>query len=282
MIRIVTVLISILLTILGYILLIPESIIFKILLIICLFIWSFLLQTILFFLIAFICSLFVSSKKEYNHYNKTYRKIFYLYTKYILSFFGVKIISKGLENIPKDTPFVLYFNHKSNLDTFVIDVCFKDYPLVFVGKKSLFKIPFFGKIITKLGYISLDRENLRSELKSILKGVNYINDKECSVGISPEGTRNFTKRVLLDFKSGCFNLSTKTNTPMVIVVLRGTEKVKSNLLFKRHKVYLDVVKVINYDEYKGLKTNEISEMVEGIMYGSLTDKKVSKEIKVDA
>lgn len=271
MIKVIVALISFLLTYLGFITVSPQTIITKIILIVGLLIASILVQVLLFFISAFVLSLFVSSKKEYNHYNNFYRKVFYGYTKMILSLFGVKIKTEGLEKLPKDEPFVLYFNHKSNLDTFVIDVKLKNYPIVFVGKKSLFKIPFFGKIITKLGYISLDRSNIRSELVSIQKGINYINEKECSVGIAPEGTRNFEGKVLLDFKPGCFHLVTKTKAPLVIVVLTGTEKVKKNLLFKRHIVNMKVVDVIESKDYENLKTNEISEIVKNKMYNELTN-----------
>ena len=271
MVKLIVVLISLAITYLGYVIITPQTILTKIFLVVGLIIASLLVQVLLFFISALVMSLFVSSKKEYNHYNKFYRKVFYLYTKIVLSLFGVKIKTEGLEKLPKDEPFVLYFNHKSNLDTFVIDVALKEYPIVFIGKKSLFKIPFFGKIITKLGYISLDRSNIRSELISIQKGINYINEKECSVGVAPEGTRNFQNKVLLDFKPGCFHLVTKTKAPLVIVVLKGTEEVKKNLLFKRHVVNMKVVDVIYNNEYANLKTNEISDIVKEKMYNELTN-----------
>ncbi len=271
MVKLIVALISLAITYFGYIIITPQTILTKIFLVVGLIIASLLIQVLLFFISALVMSLFVSSEKEYNHYNKFYRKVFYLYTKIVLSLFGVKIKTEGLEKLPKDEPFVLYFNHKSNLDTFVIDVALKKYPIVFIGKKSLFKIPFFGKIITKLGYISLDRSNIRSELISIQKGINYINEKECSVGVAPEGTRNFQNKVLLDFKPGCFHLVTKTKAPLVIVVLKGAEEVKKNLLFKRHVVNMKVVDVIYNNEYANLKTNEISDIVKEKMYNELTN-----------
>lgn len=271
MVKLIVALISLAITYFGYIIITPQTILTKIFLVVGLIIASLLIQVLLFFISALVMSLFVSSEKDYNHYNKFYRKVFYLYTKIVLSLFGVKIKTEGLEKLPKDEPFVLYFNHKSNLDTFVIDVALKKYPIVFIGKKSLFKIPFFGKIITKLGYISLDRSNIRSELISIQKGINYINEKECSVGVAPEGTRNFQNKVLLDFKPGCFHLVTKTKAPLVIVVLKGAEEVKKNLLVKRHVVNMKVVDVIYNNEYANLKTNEISDIVKEKMYNELTN-----------
>ena len=86
-------------------------------------------------------------------------------------------------------------NHRSNLDSLVIDNYLKDYPLVFVAKKSLFKIPFVGRLIHGCNYICLDRKNLKQELLAIRKGINILNDKNenCSVGVFPEGTRTLNE-----------------------------------------------------------------------------------------
>lgn len=98
MIKVIVALISFLLTYLGFITVSSQTIITKIILIVGLLIASILVQVLLFFISAFVLSLFVSSKKEYNHYNNFYRKVFYGYTKMILSLFGVKIKTEGLEN----------------------------------------------------------------------------------------------------------------------------------------------------------------------------------------
>lgn len=268
MIKIIIVIINLILTYLGYNLINPEGLLLSIGIIILSFIVSFIIQGIVFFFIAFLITLPISLKKEYK-YSKAYRHIFKNYTKFVLSLFSVKIECEGKELLPQDDTFALYFNHKSNLDSLVIDVTLKDYPLVFVAKESLFHIPFFGKMIKKVGYINLKRGEIRSEFESIKRGINYLETNECSVGIAPEGKRNFTTEPLLDFKPGSFNLVTKTQRDLVIVVLKGTSDVKKNLFLKRHYVRMKVLEVIKYEEIKDLKTGEIAQLVKDKMLKEL-------------
>lgn len=267
MVKLFILLSSIIMTIIGVKLINPLTTPYLLISIVIIFIITILIQAVIFFGLVFILSLFVR-KKEYS-YNSFYRRIFNLYERFILSLFNVKVNVTGLEKIDKNSNFVLCFNHLSNLDTMVLDKILYDIPLVFIGKESLFKIPFFGKIITKVGYISLNRENLRSELKSIKRGIDLINNKISSVGVAPEGTRNFTDKILLEFKPGCFRLVTKTDANIVIAIIKGTEKVKENLIFKKHIVNVDFVKVIEHEEMKDMSTNDISDLVMNTMLENL-------------
>lgn len=249
---------------------IPFEFSIKVLLFILFTILNVIVIVALFFILLFIVEIPVNKKKETQHYSRFYRYILYLGTKTCLSLFGVKINVEGLDKIPQDDNFVIVFNHLSNLDTMVMDVVLHDYPLVFVAKKSLFKIPFVGKLIHKTGYIKLDRGNLRQEVQAITKGVNFLKTNECSIGVSPEGTRNFTEETLLPFKTGCFYLVTESHKPVVITTISGTNKVKQNLFFKKHEVTFKILDVLNYDEYKDLSRLELSSKVKVIMLNELT------------
>lgn len=219
---------------------------------------------VIFFISAFLISLPIR-KSDKEKYSKFYRFILKIYTKICLSLFGVDVNASGIEKLPKDEKFVLVSNHLSNLDSMVIDVYLKDYPLVFVAKKSLFKIPFFGKIIQGVGYLSLDRGNIRQELKVIKKGISMLETEETSICVFPEGTRNFTNDTLLEFKPGCFNLVTKSKKPLVVSIILGTNDVKNGLLYKKHNVTFKIVKVIPYEEIKDMNTHEVSELVRKII-----------------
>ncbi len=268
MIKLIVIIISLLLAFVECYF-IPISIGYKILLFVLFILLNIILLVVLFFVFMFLVGLPINTKKEPIHYNKFYRHILYIATKTCLSLFSVKIQTEGLEKIPQDTNFVIVFNHTSNLDSMVMDVCMQEYPLVFVAKKSLFKIPFFGKMIHKIGYIKLDRSDVRQELKAIYKGIDFLNQNECSIGVSPEGTRNFTDEVLLPFKIGCLHLVTESKRPIVVSTITGTKEVKKNLLFKRHSVKFKILDVINYDEYKDLSRAQIAQEIRTIMLKDL-------------
>ncbi len=246
-----------------------DSVFLNILVGLLLVIGNIIVQIALFFLVMLLIGLPINTKKENTHYSSFYRKVLTFAIRICLSLFGVKIKSEGLDKIPQNTNFVIVFNHLSNLDTLVMDVCLTEYPLVFVAKKSLFKIPFFGKMLHAIGYIKMDRGNIRQELKAIYKGIDFLNKNECSVGVAPEGTRNFTEETLLPFKVGCLHLATETKKPIVISVVKGTNLVKKNLLFARHKVYFKILDVLDYEEYQNMTRQEIASFIRNKMLEEL-------------
>lgn len=224
----------------------------------------------LFFFVVFILVIPVNTKKQAPIYNAFYRGVLRIYTKMVLSLFNIKVKVEGLEKLPNDSNFVIVGNHRSNVDSMIIDVYLKEYPLVYITKKSLFKIPFFGKVIYKAGYLKLNRDDLKSELMTINRGVEALNTGKISIGVFPDGTRNY-EYDLLPFKSGCYHLATKSHKPIVVCCLSGTEFVRRNPVFKKHKVVLRIIKVINYDEYKDLRTMEIAEMTKNIIKNNLIE-----------
>ncbi len=246
-----------------------SSLLIKILLFVLFIIANVILEVGLFFIVVFLLGLPINTKKETTHYSKFYRYVLYVSTKICLSLFSIKVKVEGLEKIPQNTNFVILYNHISNLDTMVMDVYLHKYPLVFVAKKSLFKIPFFGKMLHRIGYISLDRGNIRQELKAIYQGIDFLNKNECSVGVSPEGTRNFTNQTLLPFKVGCLHLATETKRPIIISVIKGTNEVKHNLFFKKHQVSFKIVDVIDYNIYKDFSRKELAKIIENKMLEEL-------------
>ena len=270
MIKLVAIIISIIVASIGCCLIPTTHIFISIIVWFGLCLATMLMQVILFFLVVFIVGIPIRRNKETLHYNKFYRLVMYWYTRCCLSLFNVKIVAEGLEKLPQDGPFVIVSNHLSNVDSMVMDVLLKDFPLVFVTKESLFHIPFFGKIIHGIGYLKLERGNLRKEVVTIKKGISFLNQGECSVGVYPEGTRNFTSEVLLPFKPGCFHLATKTQKPIVVCVTTGTEQIKYHPIFKKHRVNFKVVDVIDAKEYQGLTTREIGEKISKMMIEELS------------
>ena len=218
--------------------------------------------------------LFIKADFEVKHYNKRFHKLYIIYTTMLLSLFGIKLIVNGKEKIPTNTTFVVAHNHLSNLDPIILNVYFKKYPMVFMAKKSLSKIPFFGKMIKRTGFIFLERDGSTKDAYAIARGIKMLRNDECSIGIAPEGTRNFTNEILLPFKEGTFVLAQKARKPIVVTAFANTNIVNDNLLFKSHKIYLEIIDVLEYDDYKDLTSDELSQKVFDLMYEYLKDKRV--------
>ena len=81
--------------------------------------------------------------------------------------------------------YIITSNHQSYFDIFVL-LAYLDLDFRFIAKKSLFKIPFLGQSMKRLGYIPIDRKDLRSALKSVKAGAEALKNKT-SILIFPKG-----------------------------------------------------------------------------------------------
>ena len=224
---------------------------------------SLLALIILFFIVLFFLTIWEPLKKERTKQSKYYRRVLLFYNYFLFDLFNMKIEYSGLEKLKRGEKYMVISNHRSNLDSLLIDTYLKEFGLVFVAKKSLFKIPFVRRIIHGCNYIYLDRGDIKQECRAIKKGINILNDSNdlCSVGVFPEGTRTINKDYTLgEFKPGCFNLAKKTKCKIVLSCTRYTDLVNKGLLFKRHKVFYDIIGIIDYEEYKDMNTIELSKL----------------------
>ena len=108
-------------------------------------------------------------------------------------------------------------------------------------------------------------------MQAIKNCIELVNDQGVSIGIYPEAMRNFQDKVLLEFKHGCFHIARNTQVPIVVMTLKGTEDFKSNVLFKKHVVKLNVLDVIEASHYMPLTNDEIAKEIYDMMYEDIKD-----------
>lgn len=226
---------------------------------------------IIYALFLFICSLFVSPKKEYEDHSRFYRMLLNGATALAMKIMRIRIHTSGTEKIPQDTKNLLFVsNHRSNFDPIITWHIFKRWQPAFVSKASNFKIPIFGRFIRKCCFMAIDRENPRNALKTIIKASNLLQKGEVSIGIYPEGTRSKTCE-LLPFHNGVFKIAQRANAPIVVLSISGTEQIHRNYPFHHTDVYLDILEVVHADKVKETKTdvlgNHIREKMEQHLNG---------------
>lgn len=93
---------------------------------------------------------------------------------------------KGIENIPAG-PAVIMAKHQSTWETLALQVIFP--PQVWVIKRQLLRVPFFGWGLAMLSPIAIDRGSGRAALKQILEQGTDRLKKGLWVVVFPEGTR---------------------------------------------------------------------------------------------
>ena len=201
-----------------------------------------------------------------------YRKIenpgkvnkFFLYnirmvSAFVLTINGVAVKKLNKKNWPKETGLYL-FNHVSDYDPWAIyKVMGGRY--AFVGKKALRNIPMVRCITSSIGTLYVD--NGDKELNNLMVDLasDYISNKETSVVIAPEGTRNFNGGIL-PFKHGGFHIAKRCKCPIFLIGIKGMDSANKKSKLKIAKTEVDYFGVVRPEEYEGLSAGEIAQLCE--------------------
>lgn len=185
----------------------------------------------------------------------------------VIPILRVKIHTTGLEKVPADEPFLLVCNHLSELDPAIIYYAIPDSRLAFIAKKEVKELyPFVFKALHKLSGLSIDRENNREAVKTIVNATKLIKNKTNSVAVFPEGYVSLSGE-LLPIRNGALKIATKAQAKIVVCTIWGTRKIGKTLLRKQSHVYFDVLDVI--DTADNSQTVELGDQIHSIMLENL-------------
>ena len=158
----------------------------------------------------FIFSIEIPGKKNLGRkLNRVWSKIFFG-----MLFFKVQI--KNTHYLDSSKQFVFVSNHFSYLDIPVLGLI--PFDLVFIGKRSLAKVPLFGYMFKNL-HIAVDRNNMKSRGDAVLKARESL-DEGASIVFFPEGGISSDKPPqMARFKDGAFKLALDKQIPIIPVTL---------------------------------------------------------------
>ncbi|MDZ4254142.1 MAG: lysophospholipid acyltransferase family protein [Sulfuritalea sp.] len=142
---------------------------------------------------------------------------------------GIPYRLVGAENIPA-RPAVVLCKHQSAWETFMLQEVFKD--TVFVWRKEIKYLPFFGWALASIPMIETDRSATKSSLKRLVDQGRDRLANGYTVIIFPEGTRSLPGSKNR-YKGGGALLAVETGAPVVPVALNSGEFWGRNALFKR-------------------------------------------------
>jgi putative phosphoserine phosphatase/1-acylglycerol-3-phosphate O-acyltransferase len=143
--------------------------------------------------------------------------------KSMLFMFGVKLEVHGLQYHDVPGAKILLANHVSLIDLFIYSAQWSD-PGSVMYKKEFSKIPLFGFLMPRLGFIAVDRNSREKAQASMTAAAARINDDGVSIWMAPEGTRS-RGNGLGNFKLGAFHIALQTKAPIVPSVMRGLEEI---------------------------------------------------------
>ena len=106
----------------------------------------------------------------------------------------------------------------------------------------------------------IDREDVKQSMQVILNVINEVKQGRNYL-IFAEGTRSKDGNHPHEFKGGSFKAATKSKCPIVPVALIDSYKVFNSFCLGPVTTQVHYLKPILYDEYGGLKTHEIADLV---------------------
>ncbi len=171
---------------------------------------------------------------------------------------NIHVRVRGGSKLPKEK--VLYVNnHISNFDPMAMLATFR-HPMVAVTKPENMKFPIAGPFVKMAGFIPINRENPVEGAKAIEQAGQYLKANLADVDICPEGTRNKTDQLLLEFHPGSFRAAMDVKAPIAVVCVKGTKEIAKRSPWRPTFVYLDILKVIKPKEYEGLSSQQVRDM----------------------
>ena len=221
-------------------------------------------------LVVFLISLFVDQKKERTKPSKWAYWWLSQGIKCIDVFSHVKCITIGANKLPKNRPFVLVCNHRSNYDPMIIIEQFALHKIVFISKESNFKIPMVGRLMKGAAYQAIDRNDKEQSLEIIRRCTEMVGSGVASIGVFPEGTRQ-KKEIIGPFHEGVFNIAIRAQVPLVICAIKGTQRIAGRAPFRKTKISLKVIGVIEPEELQNYTAKAISDMSQELMVDYLSE-----------
>jgi 1-acyl-sn-glycerol-3-phosphate acyltransferase len=168
----------------------------------------------------------------------------------------IRMEVKGAENIPTE-PRILLCKHQSAWETIALQKVFP--PQVWVLKRELLWLPFFGWGLAMTSPIAIKRSDGKGAMRQLLKQGKERMDLGFCVVIFPEGTRiPYGKKG--KYKMGGAMLSASTGVP-VVPIAHNAGKLWGRNSFMKHPGVI-TMSIGHEIDPAGLKAEEINQRVE--------------------
>lgn len=124
----------------------------------------------------------------------------------------------GREHLKPEQSYIFVANHQSAFDIFLI-YGHIGYPIKWMMKAGLSKIPLVGTACRAAGFIFVDQSSPRAALRSIAEAEHQLKNG-ASLVVFPEGSRTATGQ-MSRFHKGAFRMALEQRLPIAPITLNG-------------------------------------------------------------
>ena len=134
---------------------------------------------------------------------------------------GVKAVLRGTENLKPDETYVFISNHRSYLETAIVEAHLGRHVGI-ISKKELLKLPVAGRLMGYIDMLAIDRSNPKRAVETMREAVRRIHNG-LSVVVFAEGTRAMPGE-LLPFKKGAFHLAIEAGAKIMPMAVHNSDR----------------------------------------------------------
>lgn len=180
-------------------------------------------------------------------------------TRRIIKRGRVTIKVTGVEHIPEKDGFMLFPNHQGLFDVLALfATCPRPFSVVI--KKEAAELVLVKQVLGAMRSLSMDRDDIKDQVRVIGEVTRRVKQGDNFV-IFPEGHRSRNGNEILEFKSGTFKSAVKAGCPIVPVALINSYRPFDIRSLRRERVEIHYLEPIYPDQYAGMKTVEIAQIV---------------------
>ena len=168
--------------------------------------------------------------------------------------------SFGTENLPNEGGYVMFSNHQGKYDALGI-VHTHTKPCSIVMDEARSHTILTSQVIDLVDGKRLKKDDVRQAMQIILEMAEESAKGKIFL-IFPEGGYFYNKKnTLTEFKAGCFKSAMKAKVPIVPVAIIDSYKAFEGIYFSPIRTQVHYLTPIPYEEYKGMKTVEVAQLV---------------------
>lgn len=145
---------------------------------------------------------------------------------------GLRLEMRGLEHLPKDTPYIIAAKHQSAYETLKVPFMRSlRYPVIIL-KKELTRLPLWGMYPSRMGQVAINRGEGMESMRKMSEGCKRAVESGRSICIFPQGTR-VKPGAAAPYKAGLAKIYRDVGVPIVPMALNTGVFWGRNSFFKK-------------------------------------------------
>lgn len=194
----------------------------------------------------------------------------WFWARSVLRTLGVRLRVEGLSRTIAETPCFFVGNHQSALDIPLLIMALYG-NVRFMAKDTLFRIPIFGWVLSRYGYVPIKRGSPRTTAAAIDDMILRLKRRPISTVVFPEGTRS-PDGELLPFHQGTMKICGRAELPVVPFSIDGSRALhqRGTLHARPGEVRLRFAKPISVGEVAAMTSLELMHRVRAQIESGLT------------